>query len=309
MDDYDLVNAIHQMALDLKIQRCVSQEIRVVKKTKRTKSKQGSSINILSNKAKDYSSVAINLRQEKEEEGLNKLISCEAYLISDNRQISSKDKETARWKWSEFQLQEYYCKKFNITIEQLHQIDWYSLRIARGNLTSGAHTFSIKYAIDWLPTGSRMALQGDMVTECINCGSFEDADHLLRCKKRPEKINALVQRFSKMLEECNTEPRLKEILVSYVDDWLNNWRKKKKPIDLEFQEAVRAQENIGWKYFIRGIWSNEWRLSQEKYNDSRKVTNDKWASKIMTWLIETSFEIWKERNENIHDTSAPLLNR
>ena len=28
----------------------------------------------------------------------------------------------------------------------------------------------------------------------------------------------------------------------------------------------------------------------------------------MTWLIETSFEIWKERNEKIHDTSAPLLN-
>ena len=89
-----------------------------------------------------------------------------------------------------------------------------------------------------------------------------------------------------MLAEYNTEPRLKEILVSYVDDWLNNWRKKKKPIDLELQEAVRAQDNIGWKYFIRGIWSNEWRLSQEKYNDSRKVTNDKWASKIMTWLIE-----------------------
>ena len=89
----------------------------------------------------------------------------------------------------------------------------------------------------------------------------------------------------------------------------HDWRKKKKPIDLELQEAVRAQDNIGWKYFIRGIWSNEWRLCQEKYDDSRKVTNDKWASKIMTWLIETSFEIWKERNEKIHDTSAPLLNR
>ena len=130
-----------------------------------------------------------------------------------------------------------------------------------------------------------MELQGDMVTECIHCGGYEDSEHLLQCKKRSKKIGTLLDRFNKILEEHGTEPNLKATLVLYVSDWLHNWSKKKPIIHAECIAAVKAQSKIGWHYFMKGIWSNKWRLIQEKFEASKKLKSTNWSRKIMSWWI------------------------
>ena len=312
MDDYDLINEIHTTATNLRTQQRIIQETRAIKNkdiltTGRKKSKKDSPIYLSSERARAYAYDETDIMNRHDHFVL--LPSCDAYLVSGTTLLSSGEQQTARWKWSEFHIQDYYCKKLNLTIDELHQIDWMSLRQTRGRLPQGTQTFSIKYAIDWLPTGSRMELQGDMITECIHCGGYEDSEHLLQCKKRTEKIDALIERFKIVLDEHGTAPKLKETLVLYVGEWLHKWSKKKTKIHAECIDAVNAQSKIGWNYFAKGIWSNKWKLIQEQFETSKKQKITNWSSKIMSWWIETSFQVWKDRNERVHNTTINLSNR
>jgi hypothetical protein len=169
-----------------------------------------------------------------------------------------------------------------MTRDELHYIDWYGLKQMRDKLPAGIKTFSVKYAIDWLPTGSRLLQQGHIVTECIHCGLYEDTTHLLQCLRRSEKIPSFLQRFSDILISTKTEQKLQATLIYFVSNYFREATNLQQPNYGELVDAVQEQEKIGWHEFTKGFWSKKWRAYQELYEQKERIKDNKWAITIMS---------------------------
>jgi hypothetical protein len=116
-------------------------------------------------------------------------------------------------------LQEYYSKKIDISTQNLTKINWAALRIARDKLQHGQRTFSIKFAIRWLATGSRMKMQGRILTECKRCGEEETTDHLYQCPHRAEIVTDKALAFERFLSKINTDDNITKALITGFKNW------------------------------------------------------------------------------------------
>ena len=308
--DYDIVNEQHTIMNRLETHGNLRMEFRRVKITKRKKDEHPSHIETRSLSTKE-------LAQKQEHTSTDNRTAletltfdtCEIYLWSGDTPVYSDEKETARWKWADFQVQEYYCEKFGLTTDELHTIDWYNLRRARIKLPTTIQTFSTKYNIDWLATGSRMELQGDLVTKCIHCGLYEGTAHLLRCVQRKEKIASLLDRFVNELTEHKSDPRIIRVLKYYVAKQIHCPTNMRKPNIKDLETAINEQETIGWDRFVKGIWSSKWDELQTQYETRQKIKDSNWTRDIIIWLIETGYEKWTERNNAIHSAEVSTTTR
>ena len=286
IDDYDIVNEVKILMEELKKLGCTI-GIRIVKHKRKKKKDELTLIEERSIEARTIAKEATKQNEPAEHTNIN-VPSCKAFLVSGDKILTSDEKTTARWKWPEFMIQDYYCDKFDLTLDELHTIDWYTLKQTREKMTPTLQTFSIKYAINWLPTGSRLELQGELVTQCIHCGNYEDTYHLLQCLKRKETLPEMVERFAKELDDCKTDPRLKRTLLYHIATYLREKRLAPKSNVKAHQTAVDEQNKIGWYNFTKGIWSKRWRSIQEEYEERQGIKKNNWAIKIMNWWIQTS---------------------
>lgn len=226
-----------------------------------------------------------------------------AYLSLDDQVQSSGEHMTLRWRLSEFKLQAYYSDKFEIKIQNLKIINWAALRIAREKLSPGQRTFSIKHAIGWLATGSRMQMQGRTLCSCTQCGEEEDTDHLYRCPSKAEMIPLIAQAFKKFLTEIHTVETISDAMANGFQEWAMNQDCNRLTSDADISTAYRTQHNIGWHLFVRGFAAVNWsELQETRSTNPDKCMGDVWCSKICLWWIQKSHELWIERNARLHDT-------
>jgi glutaredoxin len=226
---------------------------------------------------------------------------CKAYLRVDESILSSSETNTLRWRYSEYNLQNYYSNKFKIPLRQLHQINWAALRLARNKLTPGQQTFSIKHAIGWMATGTRMQMIGkNLVTSCPYCKAEEDTDHILLCPSMQEYMENKIIEFQTYMQEINTDPSIQVALLAGFQNWLFP---QKDPIQVpsHLQYIMDDQETIGWKLAARGFFSRTWANQQDTYAELNNISTigDVWCSKICSWWILTSYNNWIERNNKL----------
>jgi hypothetical protein len=76
-------------------------------------------------------------------------------------------------------------------------------------------------------------------------------------------------------------------------------------------EAAEEQDTIGWQNFLEGKISKQWReLQEQHYNASFSVrSGDKWATDMVTRLLEFTHDIWEYRNSVCHERAANGLKR
>ena len=74
----------------------------------------------------------------------------------------------------------------------------------------------LKFGINWLATGKLTQRHGNMVNECILCGSEEDNLHLLLCPHRLQVMQEAMNQFHTYLKEINTEPQLITTLMIHI---------------------------------------------------------------------------------------------
>ena len=215
--------------------------------------------------------------------------------------MTSKEETTCRWKAPEFEIQDYFCEKFYLIEEELHWIDWYNYSKARGKMSPGTQTFSTKYIINWLPTGSRMELMGGLVTTCIHCGYYEDGAHLLLCKHRSETASELLEKYDAFLTEAKTEPTLQRVIMHYAAKYFSQQKSWKKSRSSIYDDAIKEQERIGWTSFTKGIWSEQWGKKQLEYEQKKKMKRTNWTRNNIVWWTEEGKKAWTERNHKIHE--------
>jgi hypothetical protein len=224
--------------------------------------------------------------------------------------MSSSEIYTCRWKFSEFNLQNYYCNKFRLPIQDLHRINWAALRLARNGLTPSQQTFCVKHSIGWSATGNRLKLQGNIISTCPICNDDEDTDHLWQCSARKMKIKTLFSTFQEHLHEIDTDPLNFQALSAGFHNWLFP-DEDLLPIPDSLQATFKHQSIIGWHLATRGFLSNDWAIQQDRYAaiNNNIIIGDVWCAKICKWWIKSTHEIWLERNASVHDATDDSLNR
>jgi hypothetical protein len=234
-----------------------------------------------------------------------------AFLCMDGAAQSSEEQRTLRWRLSEFKLQEYYSEKFNIKITKLATINWAALRLAREKLHPGQRSFTIKHTIEWLATGNRMQMQGQILNSCPLCGNEENTDHLYLCSQRTEKAKSTSDTFKKFLKEIKTDKVIISAMVWGFQRWVvaNNTHQMPEDPDMswtddhEVSRAVNSQDEIGWHLLVSGILAFRWSEIQESRSENiSNPTGDIWGSKVCLWWIQQSHELWIQRNKELHET-------
>lgn len=227
---------------------------------------------------------------------------CKAYLFMDEKIQSSLELYTFKWRHQEFQLQDYYCERWKLSIMELHTINWAGMRMARGKLTTGKKAFSIKLLIGWLAVGDRLKLYGNQITECTFCKEEENSDHILLCKSRKDSFETTLEKFNKYLKEIKTAPRITCALIIGLKQWGAIKIRKNSMPHSSLLHAMIEQSNIGWNLSTRGLFSKAWSSEQEKFYISINNTTlgDSWSSNISLWWINEVYSIWNLRNQDIH---------
>jgi hypothetical protein len=230
-----------------------------------------------------------------------KFPSCNTSLMRDGKIISSKERYTTMWTWAEYNLQDYYTKRLNINEQEIHWINWTGLRIARSKLPQHIQTFSNKYCIGWLATGSRMERCGMATSKCPFCNEDENEDHLLLCRKRRNENLETIDEFHRYLTEIGTVPEILYAIVQGIDKWLHDEMGYEVHSN-EVEEIIEKQGKIGWRFIVRGFVAEAWGTYQEiqSRSNEKEIAGDIWSAKVSQWWIETMYEKWIKRNEEIH---------
>ena len=256
-------------------------------------------------------SIARDKVKEMQSEGdipeMLELPACKAYLINGNAIQTSQEQWTCRWKWSDLRIQNYHCRRLNVSSQTLHRINWEAFRKARKRLTSAERAFATKMMTRWLPTGHQIQKYGGQVTACHKCGEDETVDHLFQCKGNSLWAKQFTNKLDDYLMEIKTEIDTRRALVSGITRWLNeDLMTKENRCPSSMKQCFKLQGEIGWNLAMCGLLDENWSAYQSaalSETDSQQRVGGvdiEWNVKFSCWLIREARSLWLSRNEAVH---------
>lgn len=216
------------------------------------------------------------------------------YVKAGDRPIQSNELHTLRWRWREIQLQDYYARNLKISTTSLHTINWAALRMARGRMRLKMRQFSLKLSINWLATGTQLEKYGSTSKYCHLCNEPETNVHLFTCPNRKCVRDKFFESLRKRYEKSPVELRMTNEIISALVNWIEN------RTDSNIPEHLMHQSTIGWELFIRGFQSVNIARHYDKNNVEKKRIGDSWQADVCYCVTEALYDIWKERNQQIH---------
>ena len=80
------------------------------------------------------------------------------------------------------------------------------------------------------------------------------------------------------------------------------------------RESVKLQDEIGWNLTFCGLFDEVWGAHQEQFYASRSQrrvdeTGLVWSTKVCSWMIQESRQVWLKRNEDVHKTSSENITK
>jgi len=78
---------------------------------------------------------------------------------------------------------------------------------------------------------------------------------------------------------------------------------------VDYRNMARAQDEIGWRRFLEGMISSEFRRLQQKYFvlHGHRTSVKQWATDLITKLLEVTHGQWLYRNIQVHDKVSGIL--
>jgi hypothetical protein len=157
--------------------------------------------------------------------------------------------------------------------------------------------------------------------DCPRCGQPEDTPHVIRCQGKETEITfeIAIQKLEVHLCDTFTAPEIKHAL----DTRIRQWRQKSslEVIDqatqlpaysrtdaFGTQQAVEAQDKIGWYNLLLGRMAQEWTDAEQQYLESlgKKTTGKRWTISIIKKLWDIAWDMWAQRNHINHNTLHPM---
>ena len=204
---------------------------------------------------------------------------------------------------------DYWVEKGRFSVEDLHNIDWYNQEKAMKLMSLTKRRFISKWVSNYVATGKNMK-RWEMRPHGY-CPFFkqedEDTQHILNCMHHDAQ-NVSKQALWKLVEtlvKIGTCTMAVRAIRNKIEAWRNNTAHPNinhLPDDLA--TVIKAQRQIGWKSFLEGLFSIQWKQYQQAYfqEANSRRSADLWVSKAIRAGWTYIFTIWQERNEQLHRT-------
>lgn len=144
---------------------------------------------------------------------------------------------------------------------------------------------------------------------CPKCPYCEDQsnhwEHQLICPYpiRRERTQKFIGQLLDKLRHLNTDPDLVLQIKYGLATWLTRFDLKPQEFWPELHHS--AQTDIGWYLFLRGFWSADWVIAQQKFykftqTHSATCSGPGWAVSILTHIWQTMYDLWVESTTADH---------
>jgi hypothetical protein len=238
--------------------------------------------------------------------------SAKCQLILDGASVTRKLPQAIRFQAGAAPMREYLMKRNHWDRATLDSISW-EAHGASHSYHRGQRVFLIKLCHRHLALGKKLHRRDSKYpATCPGCGdnALESHDHFIGCSAqsritwRTELLSATRQH----LDQTKTDSNLTESILNALDRALAG-----RPISVggPFQQALRAQERIGWRSMLQGYWAKEWQQCYhttysppaEESPDARTkrfTTMARWQTSLIKVLWTHMIALWKLRNDEHH---------
>lgn len=201
----------------------------------------------------------------------------------------------------------YLRRKFRWTETTLTHIDWpiyqQILQVFRDRWTT-----LVKHLHGISPTGKYAHRNNHLLPhECPTCSMpFESNNHVMECP-HPSRMpwrDATIRKTTRYRQE-SVDPHLLDILR----DGLTRFHRQLEPpqpaaYPPHYSTVIEQQNCIGWDHLYRGRWSENWKIQQDKYQESHphlpSLSGSDWTKGVGRILLDQWFQLWTIRNEDRH---------
>ena len=189
-------------------------------------------------------------------------------------------------------------------------IDWRANARAMKLSHGGRKRFVTKWGNEWLGTGKNMKRwklrHHGYCPFCLK--EEENTNHILSCQHKDattiwnkELWNYIVE--MKKIGTCTTA-------ILAIKRELIHWRLEEEfpditELPISIRAPIRLQRKLGWRAFLDGLISMEWKVYMTEYYGEIKSKKGAslWASKAIRKGWDLNSAIWKGRNEQLHETA------
>ncbi len=207
---------------------------------------------------------------------------------------------------------DHWINKQQITVDQIHSIDWDNCERAIKRLPFSRQLWLSKHASGHCAVGRMMKMrkhwEHSMCPRCLQ--DNETTEHVLLCQdpRATEHFERLSTKLDQDLVTMETAPELRRTIIRKI----TNWRRRRRvtaQVTNKYgeREASEHQDQIGWTNFMLGRMAPEWAAAQQYYYDwlGRRKTGRRWLVAITVKLLNLSWDMWDHRNKILHSSVHP----
>ena len=189
-------------------------------------------------------------------------------------------------------------------------IDWHANKQALKKEALGLRRWTTKHASDNCGCGVTLVQwkkQSD--DHCPRCCESETTTHILRCPAMGAQAvwDTSIRTLRRRLKNLETHPDLIKAIRFGLSRWRADQPTHRYVRNDEVQLVVNDQDEIGWRNFLEGLWSDRWKDIQQLHYQkigSRK-TGLSWSVKAISAVRLVGYGQWAHRNEIKHQTLRP----
>jgi hypothetical protein len=205
----------------------------------------------------------------------------------------------------------HWIQRRNLPPDLIKSIDWESCQEAIKQLGLHRSLWVPKWLAGFAPVGKVLQRNKQQDhAECPRCAAFETTKHVLLCQapKAQQQRDASIATIRTWLTKIHTLPDLQHAILT----GLQQWRQQLPPLQPSYDwpginDIVLRQNRLGWRAFIEGAILLDWAAKQQEYYDwlQRKNTGKRWIITLIKLLWELSWNMWDQRNGELHNPESP----
>jgi hypothetical protein len=201
-----------------------------------------------------------------------------------------------------------------LTYHQFDEVAWRHVHSALDGVPRLFQLWACKQVMGIANTNATVSRWDKTVDpRCPSCGQVpETTEHVLMCTEagRVKIFHQTVGLLDSWLRRMGTDPLLRRCIMAFCTG--RGYLRMQQccgPATRTFLQMAQSQDRIGWRRFMEGMISQKMVEVQAEYFSLRGTSwkLNKWASGLVTRLLEVSHGQWLYRNVMVHDRTSGQL--
>ena len=220
--------------------------------------------------------------------------------------VSSHLQKTLTYNIQQTTIRSYWKKKKKFTAYTERKIDWEHSQKSHGRNKKTFQQWLCKWTTGICGVGVMMKLwKFQSHSKCPRCQTEnENVEHVLKCQHdtAQDKWKECLKELEEWMKDNDAHPELRESIIENLSTWHDN---KQRPTSIYnntiINQAVQTQHRIGWKSFIEGFISTDWKRCQAEHLSRTRKSPELWMAKLQNKIWQIAWTMWDHRNKHLHE--------